>query len=113
MTLENDKFDCVDSIIKALERTSAWRKALTIRFPEDSRNGRAARALDNLSREAAKLTDEQWCELQKHYGWASETWSTALNNSVRSVGFHNRCGDLAAFVRVLLENLSITTRVAV
>jgi hypothetical protein len=108
----NDKEDCIESIIKALERTSAWRKALTIRYPDDRRNGRAAKALDNLSREATKLTDEQWSELQTHYGWASEPWRNGLNQAVRQIGFHHRCGDLAVFVKVLLESLAISSRVA-
>ena len=33
----NDKQDCVESIAKVLERTSAWRKAIAVNFPDDPR----------------------------------------------------------------------------
>lgn len=112
MTLDNDRSDCIDSTIKVCQRTSAWRKALTIRYPEDPRNARAARALDNLSREAAKLTDDQWAEIKRYYGWASEAWQNGLNQTTRQIGFHHRCGDLATFVKVLLETLAISSRTA-
>lgn len=108
----NDKDDCIETIIKALDRASAWRKTLTARWPDDPRNGRAARALDNLSKEAPKLTDEQWSELQTHYGWASENWRNGLNQAARQVGFHHRCGDFAIFVKVLLDNFAISSRVS-
>jgi hypothetical protein len=108
----NDKEDCIETIIKTLERTSAWRKTLMARWPDDARNGRAVRALDNLSRETAKLTDQQWSELQPHYGGTSEAWRNGLNQAARQVGFHHHCGDLAILVKVLLENLASSSRVA-
>lgn len=111
MTLDNDKNDCIDSMIKGCQRTSAWRKTLTVRFPDDPRNARAARALDNISREATKLTDEQWSEIKQYYGWASETWQNGLNQATRQIGFHHRAGDLAFFVKARLENLAISARV--
>jgi hypothetical protein len=111
MTLDNDKNDCIDSMIKGCQRAAAWRKSLTVRFPDDPRNGRAARALDNISTEAAKLTDEQWLELKPYYGWAKETWQNGLNQATRQIGFHHRAGDLAAFVKALLDNLAISARV--
>jgi len=48
----NDKQDCVESIAKVLERTSAWRKAIAVNFPDDPRNVRAAETLEKLAVDA-------------------------------------------------------------
>jgi hypothetical protein len=49
----NSKEDCVASITRALERTSLWRKAITGRWPDDPRNMRAAKLLDQLALDAS------------------------------------------------------------
>lgn len=110
--MNNDKQECIESISKILERTSAWRKSLTLRWPDDPRNARAAATLIQLAAEAANLTDEQWATLQPHYNWASENWRDSLNQTARQVGFHCRSGDLDYFVRVLAQNLSVSKSVA-
>ena len=46
------KEDCVANITRALERTSLWRKAMTVRWPDDPRNMRAAQKLDQLALDA-------------------------------------------------------------
>lgn len=108
----NDKPDCIESITKALKNTSTWRKSLTIRWPDDPRNALASGSLDQLAADAVNLTDEQWSELQAHYGWASETWRNSLNQTARQVGFFHRAGDLASFVRALLHNLPLPSSIA-
>jgi len=45
---------------EVLERTSVWRKAITANFPNDPRNLRAPKTLDQLAVNVANLTDEQW-----------------------------------------------------
>jgi hypothetical protein len=106
MTL-NLKADCIDSIADVLSKTSTWRKNTALRFPDDNRNGKAAKTLDRLSIEAATLTDEQWVELKPHFGWSSENWRTTLTQTARQAAFHHRFGDLETFIRILLENLSV------
>jgi hypothetical protein len=67
----NDKQDCIESIIRVLEGTSAWRRTTSARFPDDPRNMRAATTLDKLAVDVANLTDEQWLESKPHLdGWA-------------------------------------------
>lgn len=108
----NTKEDCIDSITKTLERTAAWRKSTSIRFPDDPRNTRAVERLNQLAADAFNLTDEQWSDLQPWYGWASEEWRNGLNQTARQVGFFHRAGDLAFFVKALLQNLSLTSSIA-
>ena len=102
----DDKNDCIDSIIQMLNRTAAWRKATAPKFPDDPRNMKAAHTLDKLALEAANLTDEQWTELKPHFSWASEKWRNGLSHTARQTGFMFRAGDLAYFIKALLQNLS-------
>src|SRR2546423_255822 len=49
--ISNDKQDCIESITKVFEGTSAWRKSISTRF-SDPRNMRAAETLDKLAVDA-------------------------------------------------------------
>jgi hypothetical protein len=103
----NDKDDCIESIIRVLESTSAWRKTTSARFPDDPRNMRAAITLDKLAVDVASVTDEQWLELKPHFGgWASEDWRNGLSQTARQVGFHHRAKDVNFFLKVLVQNLT-------
>jgi hypothetical protein len=108
----NEKNDCIESIHSVLDRTSTWRKSLTVRWPDDPRNARAAARLDQLAADAANLTDEQWADLKSHYNWASTVWRDTLNQTARQVGFHHRSGDLDYFIKALAHNLSVSKSVA-
>jgi hypothetical protein len=110
MTNEN-KLDCMESVIHVLKRTGGWRRAISVDF-NDPRNVRAAVTLEKLAIEAAAMTDEQFNDLQPHFEWSSQTWRTAINNVARQIGFHNRSKDFGAFVRSLVHELSLSQRVA-
>jgi hypothetical protein len=115
MTLNEQKNEIIESIAKALCRTSSWRRSLTARFPGDHRNGKAADSLDKLADDVANLTDVQFEELQPYFGvgWDSLAWRDGLNLTARQAGFQFRAGDLAYFVRALIQNLSsVSSRVA-
>jgi hypothetical protein len=86
----NDKQDCIESIAKILEKTSAWRRSTAAKYPDDPRNINAAEMLDQLAIDAAQLTDDQWTDLQTHFGWASQTWRDGLVQAARLVGFAHR-----------------------
>jgi hypothetical protein len=103
------KQDCIESMARVLERTSAWRKAITVNFPNDPRNVRAAETLDKLAIDFANLTDEQWSDLETHFGRASEKWRDGLSQVARQVGFHNRAKDFSSFVRALVQQLSLSS----
>lgn len=107
----NDKSDCIEAVVRNLERTSAWRNTLSAKFP-DQRNKRAAETLDKLAVDAVAMTDEQFALLQPYFNWASLTWRTALNNATRQVGFYNRQKDFGSFVSALLHELSLHSRAA-
>jgi hypothetical protein len=88
---KHDKEECVDFILRVLERTSTWRKSLATKFPDDARNLRAANTLEKLAIDAPSLTDEQFRELEPYFNsWDSEKWRSALNQAARSVAFHHR-----------------------
>ena len=108
MIFSNDKNDCINSITKALESTASWRRSISVNFPDDPRNMRAADTLEKLANEASSLTDGQWSAIEQHFisGWNSKRWRDALNTTARSVGFHHRARDLNFFVKVLVQNLS-------
>jgi hypothetical protein len=106
----SDKEEIVETIIRVVERTKTWRSTLATKYPNDRRNSRAVETLGMLAVEAPSLTDLQFRELEPHFNtWDSENWRNALNEAARSVAFHNRTKDLAAFLNVVLQNL---TRVA-
>jgi hypothetical protein len=62
----NDKQDCIESIVRILERTAEWRKTALARF-DDPRNSKAAETLEQLAVDASGLTEEQWNALKPHY----------------------------------------------
>jgi hypothetical protein len=110
--MTDTKNECVESITRALERSSVWRKSLAARFPEDGRNLRAAQTLENLAIDAADMTDEQFTTLSSHYGWASEKWRSALNDTARGIGFHIRTRQFDIFLKALLQRLAPVVSVA-
>jgi hypothetical protein len=107
----NDKQDCIESIVRILESTSAWRKRTAAKFPDDPRNAKAAEMLDQLAIDAASLTDEQFTDLQPHFGWSSQTWRDGLVQATRFVGFAHREKNFNSFVRLVVRQLP-TSRVA-
>jgi hypothetical protein len=108
----NTKDDCAASIARILQRTSLWRRAIVGRWPNDPRNMQASKLLDQLALKAIHLTDEQWSELQPYYSWTSETFRNGVNDAARQLGFHLPTDDLGAFVKVLLQILSLSSAVA-
>jgi len=104
--IQNEKDNCVDSIIRVLEGTAAWRKIVAFRHPEDTRNQRAIERLSQLAKDAANLSDEQWSLLEPAY--SSAKWRDALSLVARQVGFHHRAASLDTFVMVLANQLSIS-----
>jgi hypothetical protein len=107
----NDKHDCIESIARVLEQTSAWRRKTAAKFPDDARNAKAAEMLDQLAIDAASLTDEQFNDLRPHFGWSSQAWRDGLVQAARLVGFAHRNTDFASFVRTVVRQLP-TSRVA-
>jgi hypothetical protein len=67
--------------------------------------------LDQLAIDATNLTDEQFVDLQPHFGWSSQIWRESLVQAARSVGFAHRNTNFASFVRTVVRHLP-TTRVA-
>jgi hypothetical protein len=108
---DENKNDCIDSIVRVLERTEAWRKGISANF-NDPRNLRAAETLNKLAADAAGMTEEQYLSLKEFFDWESLSWRNAVSQATRQVGFHNRSKDFGAFVRSLVHELSLASRVA-
>jgi len=102
---------CSASISRVLESTSLWRKATAARFPDDPRNVAASKRLDQLAIDAAELSEEEQWETLKpfFYGWTSTTFRDAVSKTAKSIGFHNRCGNLDYFIAVLVRALSASS----
>jgi cyclopropane fatty-acyl-phospholipid synthase-like methyltransferase len=105
--ISNEKQDCIESVVRVLERTSAWRKAISANF-NDPRNVRAAATLDQLAVDAAGMTDDQWASLKNHYAWTSLAWRNSLTQVTRQIGFYNRQRDFGSFVTALVHELSLS-----
>jgi hypothetical protein len=101
----NHKQDCIESIARVLEKTSAWRRATATKFPDDPRNLKSAELLDQLATDAASLSDDHWTDLQIHFGWASQTWRDGLVQAARLVGFAHRQKSFDSFVRLVVRQL--------
>jgi hypothetical protein len=108
MTENENKIDCIDSLIFGLNRTAEWRKKMAVRHPSDNRNTRANSYLLKLANEASQLNDEDWRLLQSHYGWASERFREAVSQTARLVAFQHKIKDLQSFVAHLIDVLSQT-----
>ena len=97
MTNENNKSECIDAIVRMLERTSAWRRSIAPNF-NDPRNGRACEILDKLAVDAAGMSESQFQSLEKYFAWDSLQWRNGLSLASRQIGFHNRSSDFRSFV---------------
>jgi cyclopropane fatty-acyl-phospholipid synthase-like methyltransferase len=104
----NHKTDCIESIVRTLERTRAWRESISVNF-NDPRNKRAAETLDQLAIAAAGMNDVQWALLKDHYAWTSLAWRNGLNHATRQIGFHNRQRDFESFVTALAHEVSLVS----
>jgi hypothetical protein len=104
----NDKQDCIESIARILEQTAAWRRKTAAKYPDDNRNTKAAEMLDKLAIDAASLTDEQFTDLQPHFGWSSQIWRDGLVSAARMVGFAHRNTNLTSFVRTVVRQLPVS-----
>ena len=71
--IENEKVDCIDSLIFGLNRTALWRQKMAAKYPTDPRNGRAAECLAELATDAAELKSSETYATQFRrvlsYGW--------------------------------------------
>jgi hypothetical protein len=102
----NDKQDCIESIVHALNRGEAWRTKLMVKFPNDPGNIRAAKMLNQLALDAASMTDEQWSKLESRFNWSSGIWRNGLSEAARQVGFGHRARDFESFVNALVLHVA-------
>jgi hypothetical protein len=79
--IENEKIDCVDSLIFGLNRTAQWRQKMAAQYPGDPRNVRAADCLLKLASDATELSDGTWSQLRLHCGWANERWRESISQA--------------------------------
>jgi hypothetical protein len=62
-TMNENKSECIDAVVRMLERTSAWRRSIAPNF-NDPRNVRACQILDKLAVDATGMTDSQFQSLK-------------------------------------------------
>jgi hypothetical protein len=105
MITENEKVDCIDSLIFGLNRTAEWRQKMATKYRSDPRNARAAECLAVLATDASELSDNEFSLLKPYCGWASEPWREAISQTARLVGFQHKIKDMPSFVKTLVGAL--------
>jgi hypothetical protein len=110
-TMNENKSECIDAVVRMLERTSAWRRSIAPNF-NDPRNVRACQILDKLAVDATGMTDSQFQSLESYFARDSLQWRNGLSLAARQIGFHNRSSDFRSFVRALVHELSLSSRAA-
>jgi hypothetical protein len=103
------KTDCLEYINRKLNRTSDWRRAQAVRFPEDmTRNARAARQLLRLATTADEINEDRWQQLSPHFDPSSEDgWSDLVTRYARDVGFRTKPETFEAFIETNLDTLAV------
>jgi hypothetical protein len=109
----NDKQSCEDSLYGSLTRTAVWRRRLLAKYPQDTRNGRAAETLEKIAGETNDLTDAQWEKLSKSYNWSSGIWADAVSLASRHVEFQRNVRTFPSFVDNLISILAEESQQAV
>jgi hypothetical protein len=112
MIEEEQRRDCVDSIIFGLNRTSDFRARKANQYPDDPRNARASESLKKLAKDADDLSNDEWKLLQLFYDPDSATWRDAICQATKNVGFSNKSKSFPFFIRSLIGLLPHHTVVA-
>jgi hypothetical protein len=103
MIEDENKIDCIDSLVFGLNRTAEWRKKMAIRYPSDPPNARAAECLSRFAIEAAGLSDDAWLKVQPLYGGrAKQAMAGSDQSSGAGPGFQPKIKDLQSFVDHLM-----------
>lgn len=104
--MNDNRRDCLASILGGLRRTAHWREQrIAARFPNDARNIAAVGTLRRIAAQFEALTDSEWATLQDHFSWQSTPWINALNEACRKVGFTSSILDRDSFVLALIDAL--------
>jgi hypothetical protein len=102
---EEQRRDCVDSIVVGLTKTSDFRSRKAKQYPDDPRNARASESLLKLANDATELSDPEWELLQLFYDPESKCWQDAICQATKDVGFSNRSKSFPYFIRSLIALL--------
>lgn len=97
----HDRQDCTEFLARILDQTQAWRQKKAVEYADDPRNEKAAEMLDQLAIDAANLIDEQFAQLQPHFGWSSQIFRASVIQAAKSVGFSHRNRSSHSFVRLV------------
>jgi hypothetical protein len=105
MDQEEQRRDCVDSIVLGLNKTGAFRARKANQYPDDPRNSRAIESLKKLANDADNLSDDEWSLLQLFYDPGSTIWRDAISQATKDVGFSNKSKSFPFFIRSLIRLL--------
>jgi hypothetical protein len=103
--MTNKKYDCVHYLANRFQSNSAWRSGQFAKFPNDTRNARAAQRLLELE-SGIEISDALWDKLSPYYNESDTRWLAAVSETNRDVGFRKHPRDFAAWVENLLSNLT-------
>ena len=100
----NNKQSCAADISNSVRGSATWRRGLQAKYP-NARNFRAAATLDRIADEVYDMTDEQFKQLSRYYNWSSLTWSEAVSETSRLVGYRG-VDTLSDYINALAHTLS-------
>jgi hypothetical protein len=95
-------------ITRSLIGTGQWRQVQAVRFPDDPRNMRAAKALRHLAADASGIPADRWQQLRPFFGPADQRWRDALTQCTRDVGFRSYPASFAEFLDDLIDTMAVT-----
>jgi hypothetical protein len=91
-----------------LGKTGNWRRLLTIRHPEDTRNAVAAERLFDLASQADDISDPVWNSLRPFFNPKNSRYSDAVSRACREVGFRTYPRDIDDFALTILDALAVS-----
>jgi hypothetical protein len=104
----NTKSDCRDDLALNLAKTALWRKLQAQRWPDDTRNARAADALSVLALQSTELDDSTWDRLSPYFDPKDPHWRDAVSAASRAVGFRATCRTFDDYLQTVLDALVVT-----
>lgn len=103
----NTKQDCLDFLSLNLSKTSNWRRIQAQRFPDDTRNERAAPRLSALATQATDISDDAWNQISPHFDPKDRGWCEAVSFASRGVGFRVTARTFDEYVQTVIDALAV------
>src|SRR5688572_19688759 len=93
-----------DSIISGLAAAATWRRQTALKWPGDTRNGRAATALDKLAQSTSEeVSAATWAAVEPYLGNLMAV--DVLSEACRECGFKGHYKNIDHYLKVVGEKI--------